>query len=731
MGDSMKNKKKPKGNMRYNDIDDIIDIKDIDKKDIKNINNIKNITISIDRYRDFFKNQGNKEYILCHLWDKIKSSSEIDEELNLPKLTSNLIINRYRDFFEIDHKEGKKVFYKISKQGKKFIENAIKEKEKIEKRIEESKSEKDSSSDIIEKWSEFLESYKINLNQEELIIDFQKDLILFNHSLGEELLEEPEENLRVIEKLAEEKFDKKLDIKIRNLPKDCHIRIRDFRAEHLGKLILTDGIIKRKSAVNPILFSSSYECPSCGNRIKIKHELGEFAKSPRRCSCGRKGAFTNLSNEYIDICYINLEEPIFDEKPQNIPLIILRNLAKISSIDKLRIGSYIRAIGIFKEFKKYSKKGLMRANVDVALVLNDFEILDEDDFEIKLSKKEIEKSKEVAKDIEKNRLKKSLCLKSFSPYSIGNEEIREALILQLVCPKNGKSPDGNLQRNKSHLLLFGDTGSNKTKQIQASKNLIPKAQYCTGGSSSGIGLLASVIKDEIQGWSVEAGAIPLANNSICFIDEFDKFNPEDIGKIHEAMSEQKITINKANIHMSIPANSCITIIGNPKSGKFDTFKDLLGQILPKNESPLSFLNRFDLIFFIRDNPDEEKDRKISDSMFLREKGISDKNLLSQNDLRNFIAFINNQSEPEWNKEAENKAKKFYIKFRQLALKNDSKIPINARLIESIQRLANCYARLRLSKSIQKRDIEDAILLLKKSYRSMELDFIEISEEDVK
>ena len=127
-----------------------------------------------------------------------------------------------------------------------------------------------------------------------------------------------------------------------------------------------------------------------------------------------------------------------------------------------------------------------------------------------------------------------------------------------------------------------------------------------------MGLTATAVKDEFGGWSLEAGAMVLADNGNVCIDEFDKMREEDRSAIHEALEQQTISISKAGITTTLNSRCSVLAAANPKFGSFDEYKSVTEQI--KLSSPI--LSRFDLIFIIKDRVDKERDKNIAMSILL-------------------------------------------------------------------------------------------------------------------
>ncbi|MBI2499452.1 ATP-binding protein [Candidatus Woesearchaeota archaeon] len=166
----------------------------------------------------------------------------------------------------------------------------------------------------------------------------------------------------------------------------------------------------------------------------------------------------------------------------------------------------------------------------------------------------------------------------------------------------------DLQVNDTHNFLANNLVVHNSTFLTYIAYSAPKARYVAGRGSSGAGLTASVVKDEfLRGWALEAGALVLANKGFCCIDEMDKMKEEDTSALHEGMAQQTITISKANIQASLKAETTVLAAANPKLGRFDPYKSVAEQI----NMPPALINRFDLIFPVRDLPNKEKDAKIA------------------------------------------------------------------------------------------------------------------------
>ncbi|MBI4214712.1 ATP-binding protein [archaeon] len=275
----------------------------------------------------------------------------------------------------------------------------------------------------------------------------------------------------------------------------------------------------------------------------------------------------------------------------------------------------------------------------------------------------------------------------------------------------------------------------KTQLLRYVKTLAPKGLYVSGKSASGAGLTATAEKDEFAegGWTLKAGALVLAAGGMAMIDEFDKMSDDDRSSMHEAMESQQISVAKAGIITTFKANATILAAANPKYGRFDPFTPPADQF----DIPVTILSRFDCIFPIRDVVDEVRDREMSahilhthqvasikatraDIAGLEEKTKKILPAIEPDLLRKYIAYARREIFPVLSEESKKKIQSLNLELRKLG-ETQRAVPITARQLEAIVRLAEASAKGRLSRVVEDEDAERAINLFKYYLREIGID----------
>lgn len=562
---------------------------------------------------------------------------------------------------------------------------------------------------------ELLETVRKGYNS--LTIDFMQ-LTTFSLDLSDDLIDHPVETIKAGE-IAVEQIDlpkqvKDFRIRVKNLPSDRFKKIAHVRKEEYDHLWCFEGVIRGKTGVLANSYSARYECPSCGNIIPIL-QLDHKMVAPSRCGCGRKGKFKLLGKERRNIQRLEIEElpeNVFgNAQPQKLRAILSDDHVAPGFEEKFNPGCRIRLNGIIKELPIYTKTGALSTDSSFILDVVYIEPIEEEDIDTHATAEEIKEFRELASG--KNSLKK--LVKNTIPNMHGYETIKEALLLQIVGGVRKVDEHGRT-RGDIHILLIGNPGEGKSGLLKGIKRLVPFSREATGQGASGAGLTAAAVRDDfLGGWTIQAGTLVLANNSIALIDEFDKMNPEDRSHMHEAMEQQTINVDKV-VKAQLNCQTSILAAANPKYSKFDPYMKVSDQI----NLPSTLVSRFDLIFPFKEEADSDRDREIAEHILLRHQGrlTSDKKL-DYSFLRKYL-FYAKTLKPKICTDAYTLIVDYYVEIKK-KLQGKKSIAITPRQLEGLVRLSEGYAKLRLSKTVEKEDSVKAIELTEYYLREVAYD----------
>merc|ERR1711865_431766 len=235
---------------------------------------------------------------------------------------------------------------------------------------------------------------------------------------------------------------------------------------------------------------------------------------------------------------------------------------------------------------------------------------------VEISPDEEEKFEQWAKD----PLIREKIFKSIAPAICGSskdviDDVKKAVACLLFGGSRKHLPDGTRMRGDINVLLLGDPGTAKSQFLKFSEKAAPIAVYTSGKGSSAAGLTAAITKDA-NGFSLEGGAMVLADGGVVLIDEFDKMDPKDRVAIHEAMEQQTISIAKAGITTMLNTRCSVLAAANPRFGTYD---DLAGTA-EQMDFETTILSRFDMMFLVRDVRDPERDYNLAKHLASLHKG---------------------------------------------------------------------------------------------------------------
>ena len=544
-----------------------------------------------------------------------------------------------------------------------------------------------------------------------IFIEFN-ELASFSHELSDYLLIRPEETLQILEVALEELgLIKNPKVRFLSLPEQYSEKVRNLRAKHLNKFIQVEGIVRQASEVRPQVVNAKFECPSCGTLISVLQIESKF-REPSRCSCGRKGSFKLISKDMVDAQRVVIEESpeslVGGEQPRRVAVFLKEDLVDPKMEERTTPGSRIRILGILKEIPRPTQTGGVLTRYDIAIEANNIIPLEETFEELNITEEDERQITELAAD---PRVFEKM-IESIAPSIYGHDEIKKALVLQLFGGIKKQRSDGTKARGDMHVLLVGDPGVAKSVMLKFISTMAPKGRYVAGRGTTGAGLTATVVRDEfLRGWSLEAGAMVLSNKGVICIDEIEKMDPQDRSAMHEAMEQQTVTISKANVQATLRAETSVLAAGNPKFGRFDPYQTVASQI----DIPPTLINRFDVIFVLKDNPDRAKDEAIATHVLLEHQELGTKSPVDRELFRKYIAYAKQKIIPKLTNEAVDEIKRFYVDLRNMPVSLEQPtrpLPISARQLEALIRLSEASAKCRLSNKVKKQDAKVAIDLMK-------------------
>jgi len=511
--------------------------------------------------------------------------------------------------------------------------------------------------------------------------------------------------------------DTEIRLRIKQLSEPRHKMIRHLRASDLTKYLAIDGLVRKATEVRPRISKAVFECMRCGAKTTIE-QAGNNIEEPVECAgCGKSANKTNFNLLLDDSEFINYQTIEIQESPEGLrggdqPQ-RLRGWVKEDLVDKVSPGDRITVDGILDgDPKKETSRGKSRV-FDIFIRVNGIEVKEYEFENLELSDEDIEEIEEVSED---KRIFDKI-IDSIAPSIYGLRTEKMGLSLQLFGGVRKTMPDGSTTRGDIHILMVGDPGTAKSQLLRYISDLSPRGMYASGKGSTGAGLTAAAVREEVMGesqWVLEAGTLVLSDMGIACIDELDKMRSEDRSAMHEAMEQQSISVAKAGINATLNSRCAVLGAANPQYGRFEVHENISQQI----DLPPPLISRFDLIFALLDKPDREKDSRIANHILkLHTEGErlergEDKTeqqftpAFEKEFLRKYVAYAK-KIKPEMTKQSRKRLEDFYLDLRGSGGDEDS-IPVTARQLESLVRLAEASARAHLKERVTVEDAERAI-----------------------
>ncbi|KAJ3385823.1 hypothetical protein HDU84_002005 [Entophlyctis sp. JEL0112] len=540
------------------------------------------------------------------------------------------------------------------------------------------------------------------------------------------------------------------DVQITVRPFNLHrcVNLRELDPADVDQLICVKGLMIRCSSIIPDMKEGFFQCTNCDQPINVENDRGRITEPtvcPRQ-DCGAKNSMRLIHNRCVfsdkQVCRMQEtpDETPDGQTPYTVSMCVYDELVDVAKPGDryastlpapsgirsgvVEITGIFRAVPVRVNERRRTIKSLFKTYVDVVHVKRtdskrigmDPSIMQEDDCvegfnELDNTNRIYPREEEILQLAARPNVYELLA-RSVAPSIYGMEDVKKGALLQLF---------GGTNKGDINVLVVGDPGVSKSQLLKYVHMLAPRGIYTSGKGSSAVGLTAYITRDpDTRQLVLESGALVLSDGGVCCIDEFDKMTDYTRSVLHEVMEQQTISVAKAGIITTLNARTSILASANPINSKFDEKLSVVENV----NLPPPLVSRFDLLFLVLDRPNENEDRILANYL----TGLYMDDSAQQNSVETvgrelftkYISYAREKVNPVITEEAGKKLVEYYLLLRNLgntnsyalAQRNNEKvITATTRQLESMIRLSEAHAKMRLRASVDVEDVEEAYRLM--------------------